>query len=112
MKVFPVLKKGMVFIILFSFFNTALVMNYGLALEAEEIPIFTNIEFPMFESCFTERYLKNASSIDIELPSSSWSVKDIEINFTNIKFSSETKIIEENPTNNVVIDKFHDGFGV
>lgn len=112
MKFFTVLKKVILFIILFSFFGIALVINHGIALEDDEIPIIAVIKFPMVESSIKEGYFQNASSLDIELPSSSWSVKDIEINFTSIEFSTETKIAEENPTNNVLIDKFHDGFGV
>ncbi|MFX1417939.1 MAG: hypothetical protein ACFE9N_03345 [Promethearchaeota archaeon] len=106
------MKKIILFIIVFSFFGLTLVINNGFALEDDEIPIYTDINFKMIESSTTEGYFQNASSIDVSLPSSSWNIKDVEINFTNIEFSTETKVIEENPTNNVEISKHNDGFGV
>ena len=38
---------------------------------------------------------QNVNSINIMLPSSSWSIQDIELNFTDIKFGEEIKIIED-----------------
>jgi len=44
---------------------------------------------------------QNANSINITLPSSSWSIQDVELNFTEIKFGKELKIIEsQNYTGN------------
>ena len=44
---------------------------------------------------------QNVNSINITLPSSSWSIQDIELNFTDIKFGKELKIIEaQNYTGN------------
>jgi len=39
--------------------------------------------------------IQNVNSINITLPSSSWSIQDIELNFTDIKFGKELKIIED-----------------
>ncbi len=87
-------------------------MNNGFALEGDEISMSTRVKFQMFESSITEGNFQNASSVEVFLPSPSWSIKDVEINFSNIEFSTETKIIEDNPTNHELIDKHHDGFGV
>ena len=44
---------------------------------------------------------QNVNSINITLPSSSWSFQDVELNFTEIKFGKELKIIEsQNYTGN------------
>ena len=37
---------------------------------------------------------QNVNSINITLPSSSWFIQDAELNFTEIKFGKELKIIE------------------
>ena len=52
------------------------------------------INFSMLE--FGERYgtNENVGSIDIEIPSSSWSFTEIQLNFTDIKLDRETKTIE------------------
>ena len=53
-----------------------------------------NTNFEMNEySKFNETH-QNLNSINISLPSSSWSIQDIELNFTDIKFGKELKIIE------------------
>ncbi len=52
----------------------------------------TNLEMNEY-SKFNETH-QNVNSINITLPSSSWSIQDIEFNFTNIKFGKELKIIE------------------
>ncbi len=38
---------------------------------------------------------ENVDSIDIEIPSSSWNLTDIQLNFTDIKLERETKTIED-----------------
>ena len=38
---------------------------------------------------------ENVSSINIEIPSSSWNLNEIQLNFTNINLGQETKIIED-----------------
>ena len=44
-------------------------------------PNFTLQEYSRFVG-----YIQNKNSINITLPSSSWSIQDIELNFTDIKF--------------------------
>jgi len=59
----------------------------------------TNIEMNEY-SKFNETH-QNVNSFNITLPSSSWSIQDIELNFTEIKFGKELKIIEnQNYTGN------------
>ena len=55
-----------------------------------------SVNFEMLESSISEGYSENASSIDFDLPNSSWSIEDIELNFTDIDFGNESKIIEDN----------------
>ena len=38
---------------------------------------------------------ENVSSIDIEIPTSSWNLNEVQLNFTNIKLGQETKTIED-----------------
>ncbi|TET05286.1 MAG: hypothetical protein E3J90_00290 [Promethearchaeota archaeon] len=52
----------------------------------------TNIEMNEY-SKFNETH-QNVNSLNITLPSSSWFIQDIELNFTDIKFGKELKIIE------------------
>jgi hypothetical protein len=51
---------------------------------------FTLNEFSKFNETVV-----NTNLINISLPSTSWSIKDIELNFTDIKFGKETVIIED-----------------
>ncbi|MFX0034819.1 MAG: hypothetical protein ACFE9I_04155 [Candidatus Hermodarchaeota archaeon] len=71
-----------------------------------------DIEFEMFEVSVQEGFYNTVNSLDIALPTPTWNIKDLEMNFTNIEFDIETKTIEENPTNNVRIYKKDKGFGV
>ncbi|MHA1489163.1 MAG: hypothetical protein ACTSRI_05865 [Promethearchaeota archaeon] len=52
--------------------------------------------FTLIEIAENNNTLYNISSIDIELPSSSWNVTELELNFTDIGFYPEIKIIEDN----------------
>ncbi|MHA1233984.1 MAG: hypothetical protein ACTSQL_02730, partial [Promethearchaeota archaeon] len=38
---------------------------------------------------------ENVSSIDIAIPTSSWNLNEVQVNFTNIKLGQETKTIED-----------------
>ena len=59
-----------------------------------------NTSFEMNEYSRFNETEQNINSINITLPSSSWSIQDIELNFTEIKFGKELKIIEEQFTAN------------
>ena len=59
-------------------------------------PSFTfNTDFEMDESSKFNETIQNVKSIDLTLPSSSWSIQDIELNFTDIKFGIENNTIED-----------------
>ncbi len=53
------------------------------------------INFSMLEFGETNGTNENVSSIDIEIPSSSWSLTDIQLNFTDIDLGREVKTIED-----------------
>ena len=42
-----------------------------------------------------DNYIQNENLINVTLPSSSWSIRDIELNFTDIKFGKELIVIED-----------------
>ncbi len=59
-------------------------------------PSFTfNTNFEMNEYSFFNDSHQNVNSINVNLPSSSWHIQDIALNFTEIKFGKEFKIIED-----------------
>ncbi|MFW9897178.1 MAG: hypothetical protein ACFFD7_15345, partial [Candidatus Thorarchaeota archaeon] len=55
---------------------------------------------------------ENISSIAINLPSSTWTISDIALNFTGIKLEQEIKTIEENVGTMETIDVEARGYGV
>ena len=111
MNPFPDLKKTLIFIILFSFFSIALSIDSSYALE-EDMPLYFDFKYQMFQTSIKQGTFQNANSFDIELPSSDWNIKDVEINFTNIKFDTETIVIEDNPIDSNLISKAEHGWGV
>ncbi|MFX1574228.1 MAG: hypothetical protein ACFFB0_15910 [Promethearchaeota archaeon] len=63
-------------------------------------PLQIPLNFKTFEFSEKKDALNNISSIDIELPSSTWDITYIEMNFTDIEYDKrEIKIIEGNPLN-------------
>ncbi|MFX0003909.1 MAG: hypothetical protein ACFE9C_00525 [Candidatus Hodarchaeota archaeon] len=52
-------------------------------------------EFSITEFSEYSSYNESISSIDISLPSTSWNITDIEMNFTDIKLGKEIKTIED-----------------
>ncbi|MFW9896991.1 MAG: hypothetical protein ACFFD7_14390 [Candidatus Thorarchaeota archaeon] len=71
-----------------------------------------NTEFQLTDFSTVTGLLSISNTWDFELPSSSWSIDDIELNFTDVESGIEVKVIEDNPINMLTINKFHDGFGV
>jgi hypothetical protein len=65
------------------------------------------LNFEVNEFSDNKDTLNNVSTIDIELPSSTWNLKDMEFNFTNIKYHKRViKTIEDTPNNdNLFLDK-------
>ncbi|MHA1982403.1 MAG: hypothetical protein ACTSXN_15090 [Promethearchaeota archaeon] len=52
-------------------------------------------QFHMLESSFIKNDHQNANDFDITLPSSLWTVKSMELNFTDIQFTPNTEIYED-----------------
>ena len=59
-------------------------------------PAYTfNTSFEMNEYSSFNASHQNVNSFNITLPSSSWSIQDVELNFTDIKFGIENNTIED-----------------
>ncbi len=54
-----------------------------------------NTNFVLDEYSKFNETAQNVNSFNITLPSSSWSIQDIELNFTDIKFGKELIIVED-----------------
>jgi len=68
--------------------NNVVAQNSG-----DSLVIPTN--FTMIEHGENTGIKENLSTIDIEIPSTSWNLNEIQLNFTNIKLGQETKTIED-----------------
>ncbi len=66
-----------------------------------------NTNFVLDEYSKFTNSIQNANSINITLPSSSWSIQDIELNFTDIKFGKEIKIIEDQNYTSISDEIYH-----
>ncbi|MFW9824181.1 MAG: hypothetical protein ACFFE4_14650, partial [Candidatus Thorarchaeota archaeon] len=71
-----------------------------------------NTQFQLTDFSTSTGFLSTTNTWDFELPSSSWSINDMELNFTDVESGLEVKIIEDNPIDKLTINKFHDAFGV
>ncbi|MFX1267346.1 MAG: hypothetical protein ACFFAK_05240 [Promethearchaeota archaeon] len=90
------LKKVILTLAIIALFIFIFSIKDGFALNNNHESRSISLNFEMLESSISEGYSENASSIDFDLPNSSWYIEDIELNFTNIAFGNETKIIEDN----------------
>ncbi|MFW9947057.1 MAG: hypothetical protein ACFFDX_09545 [Candidatus Odinarchaeota archaeon] len=90
------LRKVVLICAIMSLFIFIFSIKEGFALNSNHESKSISLNFEMLESSILEGYSENVSSIDFDLPNSSWSVDDIELNFTNIDFGNESKIIEDN----------------
>ncbi|MFX0167691.1 MAG: hypothetical protein ACFE9V_20405, partial [Candidatus Hodarchaeota archaeon] len=73
------------------------------------------LNYQIFERSDKKGAINNISSIDIDLPSSTWSITDIEMNFTNIIYlKPDIKTIEDTPIkDDLFLDKKDvEGLGV
>ncbi len=95
MKTVNLLKRGFSFLILLSLF-TVLFQNLDIvSSNGSEHSLNINLNFEMVENSINQGFYDNVDSIDIELPSSSWNIEDIELNFTNVKdLGTEIESIE------------------
>jgi hypothetical protein len=119
MKHFSILTKLVVVFTILSLFTSLLFIKVGYSLNDDisllidiKPPLIVNFNFKMFQTSVKQGSFQNANSIYIELPSSTWNIKDVEINFTDIKFDVETKVVEDNSTDLLLISKANYGYGV
>ena len=68
--------------------------------EDDDITLYVNTEFSLYEESVKKGSLAEYESLDINLPSETWNIRDIELNFTKIDFEPEVKIIENNTLHN------------
>jgi len=95
MKTKNLLKRGFAFLILLSLFTVLFQDLDVVSSNGSEHSLNINLNFEMVENSINQGFYDNVDSIDIELPSSSWNIEDIELNFTNIKdLGTEIEIIE------------------
>ena len=64
--------------------------------EYEDVTLDINTLFQFQNDAVKKGLLTENVSIHVDLPSESWNIKDIELNFTEINFEPELKIIENN----------------
>ncbi|MFW9783494.1 MAG: hypothetical protein ACFFFB_14520, partial [Candidatus Heimdallarchaeota archaeon] len=84
----------------------------GISLVKTSSTLNINTKFDFFEYSVNKGTYNNLSSFDFNLPSSSWAIEDINLNFSKVEFGSEIKAIEDIPANYAIINKFKDGLGV
>ncbi|MFX1320575.1 MAG: hypothetical protein ACFFAQ_02915 [Promethearchaeota archaeon] len=95
MKKLNLIKKGFTFLVLLSLF-TVLFQNLDvISSNGSDHSLDINLNFEMIENSINQGFYDKEDSINITLPSSSWNIEDIELNFTNINdLGSEIEIIE------------------
>lgn len=72
-------------------------INFSYAQEnGESLTISSNFQMIEFSEDFGIK--ENLTSVKIDMPSSNWTITDIDVNFTSIKMGSEVVIIEEEDT--------------
>ncbi len=91
----------LVYLVIFlSFFIIFLPFKEGRSIENEDIFLDIDVDFELLEYSVKRGYLQDSDSIYIDLPTESWKIKDIELNFTNIDFATDIKTIEDNISHN------------
>ena len=105
--------KRLFYILIVTILFLALIPNIegNLAVISED-SMEINTNFELIEYSLKRGYIENVSSINILLPSNTWNIDDIELNFDELEFGTEEKIIEDTATDSTVIDKFNDGYAV
>ncbi|MFW9822588.1 MAG: hypothetical protein ACFFE4_06620, partial [Candidatus Thorarchaeota archaeon] len=103
-------------ILVLSFFSLILChySNFSFASISSD-SLLIPLNYQIIERSDKKGGISNISSIDIDLPSSTWGITDIEMNFTNIGyFKEDIKIIEDAPVkDDIFLDKHNvEGLGV
>ncbi|MFW9877912.1 MAG: hypothetical protein ACFFG0_32930, partial [Candidatus Thorarchaeota archaeon] len=88
-------------ILVFLFFSLILIHYISISFAADSNDsLVVPLNFQIIERCDKKDTMNNISAIDIELSSSTWSITNMEMNFTSIEYyEQELKIIEDVPTN-------------
>ena len=68
--------------------------------EDDDITLNANMNFIFQEEAVKKGYLTENISIQVNLPSETWNIQDMELNFTQIDFEPEIEIIENNTLHN------------
>jgi len=89
--------KKRIFIIIISIFIFLQVLSFISPIQAQEQPPISQINpsFILNEYADDLGQKSNESSVNIDIPSSTWNLSSININFTSIKLGSETVTLEE-----------------
>ena len=78
--------------VIFTFSSLSSLINVN---GQENKSVNINQQFHMLERSFIQNNHQNANNFDITLPSSLWTVKSVELNFTDIQFAPKTEIYED-----------------
>ncbi|MFW9929123.1 MAG: hypothetical protein ACFFD1_07010, partial [Candidatus Thorarchaeota archaeon] len=70
--------------------------------EDNDITLNANVNFIFQEEAVKKGYLTENISIKVDLPSETWNIQDMELNFTQIDFEPEIGIIENNTIHNTL----------
>lgn len=104
--------RRLLYLFLFSISFLFLVQNaQTVSSSNSEISLKIDSEFEMIEYSTTQGIYSNIDTIVLELPSPTWEIDDIELNFTNVEFGIEVKTIEDNPADSFIIEKFDNSYG-
>lgn len=92
-------------IFILGFFQTAKISKASPQYNNENKILTVSSNFSMYEFSNEFKSNENITSIDISLPSSTWNLTDIQVNFTEIEFNREIRVIENEPDDSNFIDK-------
>ena len=112
MKSDKILKRSFCILIVTILFIAFIPHVEGESADISDISLVINTDFELIEYSLKRGHKENVSSINILLPSNTWNIDNIELNFDEMEFGTEEKIIEDVAIDSVVIDKFNDGYGV
>ncbi|TFF84129.1 MAG: hypothetical protein EU552_01415 [Promethearchaeota archaeon] len=91
-----IIKQVLLFGIFISMFVAFFPVVEVRSFEYEDVTLDINALFQFQNDAVKKGHLTENVSIHVDLPSDSWNIKDIELNFTEINFEPELKIIENN----------------
>ncbi len=92
-------------IFILGFFQNAKISKAQPQYNNQNKTLTAPLSFSMYEFSEELESEENATSIDISLPSSSWNLTDIQVNFTDIDFNREVIVIEDEPDDSNFINQ-------